>query len=180
MNFLLAVGQLYIPSSLKKRRLRELFDVTAGAFRCQAPGLEGIPFDECLRRYALFTRDKAEEFIHQGNDIEIKLRLYNGASVLAQRLKSDFHIDSVEDVMKMAKIVYRILNIDFESKLQGEVLIRRCFFSTYYSKAVCRMISSLDEGFLEGLSGGTFRFSQRITDGKACCLARLSFNRSSS
>jgi hypothetical protein len=180
MNFLLAAGQLYIPSFVKKRRLRELFDVTAGAFQCQAPGLEGIGFDECLRRYALFTRDKAEEFINRGNDIEIKLRLYNGAYGLAQRLRRNFHIDSAEDVMKMAKIVYRILKIDFESNLQGDVLIQRCYFSAYYSRDVCRTISSIDEGFLEGLSGGTFRFSQRMTEGKECCLAHLSFSRNSS
>lgn len=178
MNLLLVAGQLYIPSFIKKRRLRELFDVTAEAFQCKAPTLEGLPFNECLRRYALFTKENAEELINRGQNFEISLRLYKGAYALAQKLRKNYHLDSVEDIIRMAKIVYGILNIDFRSNPQGEIVIKRCFFSVFYSREICRMISSLDEGFLEGLSGGTFRFSQRITDGKECCLAQIYFNRS--
>lgn len=179
MNLLLAVGRFYVPSAIKKKKLRELFDATADAFQRETPLLEGLSFDQCLRQYALFTRDQAEESLRRGNDLEIKPRLYQGASALAQRLKRSFRIDRLEDALKMARIVYKILKIEFESDQNGAVLIRRCFFSSFYSSQVCRVLSSLDEGLLEGLSGGRLRFSQRITEGKDCCLAHLSFERSS-
>ena len=179
MNLLLAVGRLYVPSAIKKKKLRELFDVTADAFQRETPLLEGYSFDQCLRQYALFTRDQAEESLRRGNDLEIKPRLYQGAYALAQRLKKSFRIDRSEDALKMAKIVYKILKIEFESDQNGAVLIRRCFFSSFYSSQVCQVISSLDEGLLEGLSGGSFRFSQRITEGMESCRAHLSFGRSS-
>ena len=179
MNLLLTFGQMYIPSSIKRRRLVELFNATASAFLSKAPEIEGLSFNECLRLYAIFTRDKAEESIIQGNSLEVKKRLYEAAYILAQELKKSLHVESVEDVMKSAKLVYKILNIEFKIDQEGEVIIRRCFFSSLYSNQVCQVISSLDEGLLEGLSGGTFRFSQRITEGKDYCRAHLSFDGSS-
>lgn len=178
MNVLLIFGQIHIPSSIKKKKLVELFHTTADAFQCKAPELKGLSFNECLRLYALFTRDTAEEFIRQGNELDVKNRLYKGAYMLAQGLQKSLHVDNMEDVMKTAKLIYKILKIDFKSDQNGEVLIKQCYFSSFYSSQVCKLISSLDEGLMEGLSEGTFRFSQRITEGKACCMAHLSFDRS--
>lgn len=178
MNLLLAIGQLYIPSSIKTRRLVELFNTTADAFQCQAPELRGLSFNDCLKLYATFTREKAEEILRQGNDHEVKNRLYEGAYRLSQALKRSFHVDSFDDAMKMARLIYRVLNIDFKNDKNGEVIIRQCYFSSFYSSQVCQVISSLDEGLMEGLSGGKLRFSQRITEGKEYCIARLSFGRS--
>jgi hypothetical protein len=178
MNLLLAIGQIYIPSSIKMRRLVELFNTTANAFQSKAPEYKGLPFNEYLKLYASFTRDNAEESLRQGNDLEVKNRLYEGSYRLAQELKRSFHVDSVDDVMKMARLIYKVLNIDFKNDKNGEVIIRQCYFSSFYSSQVCQLISSLDEGLMEGLSGGTFRFSQRITEGKKHCMARLSFDRS--
>ena len=178
MNLLLAIGQIYIPSSIKMRRLVELFNTTADAFQCKAPELQGLSFNECLKLYATFTRDKAEEFLRLGNDHEVKNQLYESAYRLAQGLKRSFDVDSVDDVMKIARLIYRVLNIDFKNDKNGEVIIRQCYFSSFYSSQVCQLISSLDEGLMEGLSGGKFRFSQRITEGKEYCMARLSFDRS--
>jgi len=179
MNLLLAFAQIYVPPFIKKARLYELFEATADAFQCQAPPYRGLPFNECLKQYALFTKDKAQESIRQENEFEVKPRLYQNAYRLAQKIKKSFRIDNVEDMMKISKVVYRILNIEFAGNCDGEIIIRRCFFSSFYSSDVCQLISSLDEGLMGGLSGGTFRFSQRITEGKECCRARLSFERNS-
>jgi hypothetical protein len=76
--------------------------------------------------------------------------------------------------MEMSSILYQILGIDFEGDTSGEVTIKKCFFSDYYSQQVCQIISSLDEGVAAGLSGGgNLSFSGRITEGKDCCRARL-------
>jgi len=175
MNLLLALAQIYVPPFIKKARLYELFDATAEAFQCQAPAYRGLSFNDCLEKYAFFTRDKAQEAIRQGDELEVKQRLYRNARRLALNIKKSYHIDGMADTMKMIRMTYKILKIDFSGNCDGEVIIRRCFFSSFYSSQVCQLISSLDEGLIEGLSGGTFRFSQRITEGKECCRARLSF-----
>lgn len=174
MNLLLVFAQFYVPPFIKKKKLHELFDATAGAFHSQAPPYRKLSFKECLKQYALFTRDRAEESIRQGNDLEVRPRLYQNARRLAQNIKKIYRIDSVEDAMKICEVIYRILNVEFDGNARGEVLIKKCFFSSFYSRDVCRLISSLDEGLLEGLSGGKFRFFQRITEGKECCRAQLS------
>jgi hypothetical protein len=179
LNLLLAAGQFYLPPAVKKKRLRELFDATAEAFQANAPSPEGLSFDQRLHQYALFTRDQAAESLRRGDQQEIKRRLYQAAYAMAGGLKKSFHVVDAEDAMKLAKLVYRILKIEFAGDRTGEVRIRRCFFSSFYSGEVCRILSSLDEGLLEGLSGGTFRFSQRITEGHEYCLAHLSARRSS-
>jgi len=175
MNPMLWLGQLYAPALYKRKKLAELYCVTASAFQCEMPELKGLTFEECLRSYAEFTRDKAEESIRRGTEIETRRRLYNGAFAMAQEIKRNLHVERPADVIKTAKLVYKILGIEFAGDNNGGVVISRCFFSSYYSSPVCRLISSLDEGLLEGLSGGSFRFTQRITDGNPYCRALLLF-----
>ena len=69
---------------------------------------------------------------------------------------------------------YQVIGIDFAGTADGRVRIARCGFAAAYSPAVCRLIGALDAGLLAGLSGGDrLAFSQRITEGAPCCLARL-------
>ena len=76
--------------------------------------------------------------------------------------------------MQASAIIYRALRIEFQGEPDGTIVIKNCFFSDYYSGEVCRIISSLDEGLLAGLSaGGKVNFSQRITEKKECCRAYL-------
>lgn len=178
MSILILLGMLYTPSSIKKKQLLDLVQTTAKAFQCIPPDLEGLSFDQCLRSYADFTRNEAEKAIIEGNESEVKNGLYQGAFAIATNFKSTFHIKGRKDVIRLAKLIYKILKIDFESDQNGVVHIKRCYFSKYYTSQVCRIISSLDEGLLEGLSGGKFKFLHRITEGKECCIASLSFNRS--
>ncbi|MBN2238432.1 MAG: hypothetical protein JW712_01555 [Dehalococcoidales bacterium] len=180
MSILVQAGLVYIPAFIKKKKLTELFRVTAEAFQSDVPDLKGLSFDECLKKYAAFTRDKAEEAITGGKEPEIKKRLYDGAFIMAGELKRSFRANSEKDVIMLARLVYKLLGIDFRCDTDGRVIIKRCFFSSYYSGEVCSLISSLDEGLMEGLSGGTFGFSRRITEGNDCCRASLSFGRSQS
>ncbi len=100
-------------------------------------------------------------------------RLFKNASRIGRQLRMDFKVSAAE-VMRMGAIVYKMLGIDFHGEPGGSIVIRRCFFSSYYSSRVCRLISSLDEGLLVGLAGGgRLSFSRRITEGDECCLAYL-------
>ncbi len=178
MSLLLTAATFYVPPFMRKRKLEELFKATAAAFETTVPTARGTSFDEYLKLYAQFTREQAESSIRQGKQLETQSRLFQNARRIGEQFRADFHVKTAEEVMRLAKVVYRILKIDFRGEPGGNITIRRCFFSTYYSSQVCRFISSLDEGLLVGLAGGgKLSFSGRITEGQDRCRACLEIDR---
>ena len=175
MNLRLYVLKLYIPNFIKKKKLDDLFQMTALAFECEAPDAKGRSYRDQLKAYAVLTGRKAEQCLEEGKKIEeVKTRLFQGACRLGQNIRRMFCLRSPDEIMEMCRILYRILGIDFVARACGDVTIKSCFFSKYYSPRICRLISSLDEGLAAGLSGGGgLSFSQRITEDKDCCKARF-------
>ena len=175
MNPRLSALKIYIPTFIKKKKLEDLFALVVDAFGKEMPVLKGLSYREGLKAFAMYTSNEAEKQIQEGHDMEvIKKKLSENARCLGQKIRKDFGIRGVKDVMEMSRILYRILEIDFRGELSGEVTIKKCFFSKYYTPQVCRFISSLDEGMVAGLSGGgKLSFYQRITEDKDCCEAGL-------
>jgi hypothetical protein len=175
VNLRLIIARVYLPDSAKKERLRELFRVTAEAFQQRIPETTEAAFGDCLQSYSNFTKTQTEAYIQDGQDIEgLKRRLFQGAEKLGEKIRRSYNITTFSEVIRMSRILYKALGIDFRCDLQGQVIIRRCFFSRCYSAEVCRIISLLDQGILAGLSdGGELKFSHRITEGNACCKAHL-------
>lgn len=168
---LLKIMQLYIPQFIKKKKLKELFCLTADAFQSEMPDLRGLSFAECLSKYALFTKEQAESYLQSGRPLEeIKHQLYQNSCIFGQSLRKSLYIVTWEEAVTVLKIIYKLMGIEFQCDMQGEIIIRQCFFSKYYSSEVCSLISSLDEGLAAGLSGGgRLCFDQRITEGSNCC-----------
>lgn len=175
MNLRLLALKICIPDFVKKKKLDDLFLLTAHAFGCETPGLKGYSYGERLKAYAMFTRCEAEKCLQEEEKTdEVKTRLFQGACRLGQNIRRRFCLRSPDEIMEMSQILYRLLGIDYEGRTGGEVTIKSCFFSEYYSPQICRLISSLDEGLAAGLSeGGRLSFSQRITEDKDCCKARF-------
>jgi hypothetical protein len=178
MNLLLSIARIYLPAFIKKKKVKELFELTADAFQSDLPVLKNLSYHDCLKAFAHFSKTKAEEVIQRHNDTEtdaVKKRLYRNAYQMGEKLRQDFRIESWTEVIRLSKILYKILAIDFTADASGEVVIKRCFFSPYYTPDICGIISSLDEGMAAGLSaGGGLIFKERITEGKNCC--RATFN----
>ena len=168
---LLKIMQLYMPEFIKKKKLNELFRLTADAFQSELPELRGLSFAECLSKYALFTKEQAESYLQSGRPLEeAKHRLYQNSCIFGQNLRKSLHIETWEEAVTVFKVIYKLIGIDFRYDRQGEIIIKQCFFSKYYSGEVCNLISSLDEGLAAGLSGGgRLYFNQRITEGCSCC-----------
>ena len=63
--------------------------------------------------------------------------------------------DSSKDLTKAAKILYRVLGIEFHlewlDKSNAKVIIDRCAFAEHYSKLTCEVLSATDEGVIKGL-----------------------------
>ena len=175
MNLLLPLLQIYTPMCVKKRALKELFNFTAAAFGCQVPPIEGLSPDECLYQYTMFTQGHVEAFIQGGHDLQaLQERLYVNAYQLGQMHGQMLRVRTIEEVMAMGRILYRILGIEFQGNAQGAVVISHCYFSRFYSGQVCRIMSAMDQGLFAGLSGGgQLVFTSRITEGQPCCRARF-------
>lgn len=175
MTALLRFAAPFIPPFMKKQQVKKLLRLTAEAFGTTAPSLHGRSFDESLRVFATFTSVEAEEAIRTGRDMSIiHDKLYHGALSLGTQCRRWFRVADGDDVMTAARVLYAFCGIDFQGKKVGGITINRCFFSTYYSGAVCRVISSLDAGLLAGLSGGRqLSFSARITEGAPACIGFL-------
>ena len=175
MNLALKLLNIYIPSSIRKSGLKQLFKATAEAFECAVPDIQGLSANESLRQYALFTRSQVEKLINSRNDLEaVKKRLYEKAFQLGESYRKKFRVRTLKDVMYTGHIIYRIIGIEFQGDPDGEVIIRRCYFSNFYNDQVCQVMSAMDSGLLAGLANrGELIFSSRITENQSCCKANF-------
>jgi hypothetical protein len=175
MSLALRLLDGHVPTVARRAALRALFATTAAGFGCPVPPLDGLDADALLRRYTLFTSEQAEAALRDGRDLPaLQDRLERGTRALGARLRAGLRLRTTEDAMAAARVVYGLLDIDFRGSGHGEITVRRCPFSEVYSADVCRLVSALDTGLLAGLSGGDcLEFTQRITTGAPCCLARL-------
>jgi len=168
---LIKIMQIYMPEFLKKKRLKELFCLTADAFDTEMPALRGLTFRECLWKYAFFSKEQAELCLQCGCHLEeVKSRLYHNSFLFGEKLRKSLHVKTWDESVEVLKTFYQFIGIDFEHNGNKAFVIRQCSFSKYYSAEVCALISSMDEGLAAGLSnGGRLCFTQRITDGSHCC-----------
>jgi hypothetical protein len=175
MRLFLALLELHLPASLKKKVLADLFSLTAQAFGVVPPPIRGLSYLEALEAYAMFTQREAERVLKKENNSEvIKRRLYDNARVLGKRLREKLRLRSAEDVLRTSKLLYEILGISFEGRSDGQVTIARCYFSRFYTDRICGLISALDAGVAAGLSGGgKLDFYQKLTEGRDSCKARI-------
>ena len=179
MSPLLSRLLTHTPPIVKRQALVQLFRATAAAFRADMPRLSGLSQEQCLLAYARFTAERAEAALRQGDDLPaLQARLHKNAYRLGRLLGRLLGVRSVDDTMMLGRYLYGILDTDFDGSDSGrasaEITIRRCYFSSYYSPEVCQVMSAMDRGLLAGLAGGgDLAFSQRITEGHACCRARF-------
>lgn len=85
---------------------------------------------------------------------------------------------SLQDLIRAAKILYRVLGIDFEVQLQNPnnaiLIINRCALAANYSELTCQVLSATDEGTIRGLNQNmNMTFTERITGGQPKCKARI-------
>ncbi len=175
MNVFLKLSQFYMPGFIQKKKLNQLFALTARAFGCAPPLTKNLSYEQALHKYALFTQQHTEIYLKESIPLDhLKEKLYREAYQLGQDLRKKFGIAASDEVIFMMRIMYKMLGIDLRcsSENNDENVIHKCFFSRYYSPEVCKIIASLDEGIAAGLSnGGNLRFYQRITEGNSCCRA---------
>jgi hypothetical protein len=85
---------------------------------------------------------------------------------------------SLKDLIRAAKILYRILGIEFELEIKSPVsavlIINLCALSTNYSELTCQILSATDEGVIRGLNKNIkMVFTERMTSGVTKCRATI-------
>jgi hypothetical protein len=176
MNVRLKVFGILRRSFIGKRKLLRLFRLTASAFRTDVPPLRGKSYEECLREFRRFTAEESEKSFVRGDAGEVNKALFRNARGFGEGMRRSLRLKSAADVMAAARLLYGALGIDFRGRTGGGIVIEKCFFSQVYSPRTCELISALDRGIMAGLAnGGDLRFTQRLTEGSACCLADFKF-----
>ncbi len=174
MNLRLAVASVYLPGVVKRRKLAQLLRRTAGAFGDAAPDVTGVPFDEGLRTFAALTTRWAEDAAR--SDAGAADRLRATAREFGKEVRHALRIRTPADAMRAARLLYGMLGIRLEARVDGTLVIRRCYFADWYTPRVCALMSALDEGVLAGLAGGgQLAFASRITEGCDRCTATFRF-----
>jgi hypothetical protein len=170
----------HAPAIVRRQALVQLFGATAAAFQASTPSLSGLSHEQCLLAYARFTADRAAEALADGGSLpELQERLYRNAYRLGRMPGRLLRVRTIDDVMVLGRFLYGILDIDFAGSERrggaGEITIRRCYFTDFYTPQVCQLMSAMDRGLLAGLAGGgELVFTERITEDRPCCRAHFS------
>ncbi len=177
MNGRLFLARIYLPARLRRRKLEELLLLTARAFDAPPPSFRGLSQGQLLRMFAEFSREMAGSVSDSPARLATAERkLFDEASRLGREIGKMLRVLTPPEIMTAARILYRSLEIDFRGEPGGDIIIRRCYFTRFYSPDVCRIMASLDSGILSGLAGGgRLEFAQRLTEGRDCCRARFAF-----
>jgi hypothetical protein len=173
----LRIAEIWLPASLKRRRLADLMDVTARAFGIAAPAVPYRSLRDASLALARLTREGASRVASDAAArAESARRLRSGGAALGAKLRSDLGVRTRGDVMRAARLLYWAISIDFRGTVEGDIIISDCSFRSAYTPEICGIVSALDEGVLSGLAGGgRLAFSARLTDGAPACRASFDF-----
>ena len=156
--------------AFRRIELQQLMNLTARALGKPARRIWTLGNAEALWVYAEYTRDHLQE----APSDDLIRRMNNEAFKVGRRLRTLFGLRKQADIEVFTQLLYRHIGIVLEGHIPGELCFRSCFFSQYYTPSICLAASALDEGIMQGLGGsGHLHFSERITEGCACCKARL-------
>lgn len=86
--------------------------------------------------------------------------------------------DSVGDLVRAARVLYRVLGIDFHIERHGAggwvMRVDRCALASRYSDGTCLALSAADEGVVRGLNPrASLAFEERLAGGAPACVARI-------
>lgn len=89
--------------------------------------------------------------------------------------------DEPGDLVRAARILYRVLGIEFRIERSDErsdrMIVNRCALSREYSNLTCKVLSATDEGVIRGLAPrASMTFKERMTSGCQNCIAIIEFS----
>ena len=140
--------------------------------------------EERRRDMAIIHNEKTEELIKAlGHEHAMELgykTMFNEGLLLGKKFRKLLGVgNSLEDLITAAKILYKVLGIEFRVKEYENgmcLVVNHCSLSKYYTSDTCKVLSGADEGVVQGLNPHIkMNFTERMTDGASCCMASIQF-----
>ena len=126
---------------------------------------------------ALATAVGREEAVKVGREA-----LFLVGQSLGKQARSSLGVsDSPNDLTRAAKILYRVLGIEFHlewhDQLSATLIIDQCALAKQYSKLTCEVLSATDEGVINGLQPNlAMKFREYMTSGCKNCWADINLD----
>lgn len=199
MGFRLALLDLWTPRYVIRRELDRVSEFTTAALALlvedNAPGYlertaqaESPPRGSIEERRAAMARKHAslvaalEDAVGRDKAVALgRTALFEVGRRLGADARGRLGIgDGPEDLIQAARILYRVLGIEFKIEWQGpgnaKMIVERCALSKEYSELSCMVLSAADEGVVRGLNpSASMQFSERMTGACAVCKADIRF-----
>jgi hypothetical protein len=197
MNIRMKLLSIWTPQFLLIRELDKVAEVT---IEC---------LDELLKEYSPESLNQLENLVMEGNlddrralmaehhNIQLNALIeslgYEKAMKLGRKalFRAGYNLgletrerlglrgENLQNTVKAAELMYRVLGIDFKVKKLGKNMVlrvKRCALADHYSPETCQMMSAADEGVVHGLNENmNMSFKKRITEGAKECEACINF-----
>jgi hypothetical protein len=90
--------------------------------------------------------------------------------------------DNLKDLTKAAKILYRVLGIEFHlewlDQFNAKATIKKCALAEHYSELTCEVLCATDEGVIGGLQPNvSMKFKEYMTSGSGECRTDIQLNK---
>lgn len=170
-------------SDLTNQALKETLRVHAPNAQVEAAPPESFGIDEkraaMARQHATFVDALAEAL---GEESAVKVgreALFAVGEQLGKQNRLRLGVgDSPGDLVKAAKVMYRVLGIDFKVEWSGQnqatLTVDRCALAENYSELTCKVLSATDEGVIKGLNPQmSMNFEKHLTGGCKLCTAKI-------
>ncbi len=193
MSLKLRLLSIYTPKFLLKRELDDLDSKTTTALRqlLKEQSLQKVASTVPSQSNSL--ESKREEMAKTHNELVLALteamgrekavelgreRLFQVGMEIGRRAGKRLGVsNSLEDMIRAAKIMYKVLGINFNilrDEKGTKMMVYQCALSHHYTPDACEVLSAADEGVVQGLNPDiSMRFVERITSGHRNCVARI-------
>ncbi len=193
MSLKLRLLSIYTPKFLLRRELEDLDLRTTAALQTLLKEQDPKATDSRIesRQNSLEKKREAMAWTHNqlvkelvdavGREKAIQLgrkRLFQVGKEIGERAGKRLGVsDSLEDMIRAARIMYKVLGIEFDvlkDEKGTKMMVYQCALSQYYSADACAVLSAADEGVVQGLNPRIeMRFVDRMTSGNRNCVARI-------
>ena len=198
MGLRLLILSLWTPKFIIRRKLNSISELTTTALdslvskyaksKVEFSNLEKQSIASIQQQRAVMAQTQArlieklktaigqQEAVKQGREI-----LFLVGQILGRQIRAELRVsDTSEDLTRAAKILYRVLGIEFHLEWvddsKARAIIDRCSLAEQYSKLTCEVLSAVDEGVINGLQPNVkMQFKEYMTSGCANCMADIDF-----
>jgi hypothetical protein len=195
MHLKLTLLSLWIPSyflnkeldsvsSLTSKALKETLHIYAPNFKVATQKVQSLRnIDEKRAAMAKQHTVLVEALVEAlGQETAVKVgrdALFKVGEQLGSKNRIKLGIgDSPPDLKKAAKVMYKVLGIDFRVEWlgpkHGTLTVDRCALAENYTELTCEVLSATDEGVIHGLNPNiTMKFTKTLTSGCNVCTAKI-------